>query len=452
MLLRYGADVNWHGSNWITPLHFAAKNGFSEMAQALLEHQHVNVNALDLSRYTPLHWAASCGQVDVAMMILEHKGTIVNARSRQKRTPLHLAIGSAEMVRLLLKYKAEVDVRDTIRQTPLHIASRQGKCSSAELLIKQGADVDLLDFEGFRPAVHAIRQDNRRMMEVLDKGTLGMDGLDQATYHWHNMKRAVLTKAHNVLEFLVSRTPDVLHLQDDMKRTLVHWAVSNRSVKTLTCLLDAGAPVNETDKWKRTPIFTAALRGDIQMATKLLERGADVDLCNDEGLSPLHVGYHKVKMTKLLVKNGADVNLQDSGGWSMLHIVASSGSPKSVKYLLDSGADHKVRTEGETCLDLAIQGNTENVAVLVDRSLDWSYDDLVLAYLDAIEKEEWTAMELLADREPRLLDNLFELEKFLRCIKYRDQAEQLPILLDQLLEHDERLGFLQLRARRRNSR
>lgn len=447
MLLRHGADVNWHDSNWITSLHFAAKNGFAEVAQALLEHQHVNVNALDLSRYTPLHWAASCGQVDVAMMILEHKGTIVNARSRQKRTPLHLAIGSAEMVRLLLKYKAEVDVRDTIRQTPLHIASRQGKCSSAELLIKQGADVDLLDFEGFRPAVHAIRQDNRRMMEVLDKGTLGMDGLDKATYHWHNMKRAVLTKAHNVLEFLVSRTPDVLYLQDDMKRTLVHWAVSNRSVKTLTCLLDAGAPVNETDKWKRTPLFIAALRGDIQMATKLLERGADVDLCNDGGLSPLHVGYHKVKMTKLLVKNGADVNLQDSDGWTMLHIVAFSGSPKSVKYLLNSGADPKVRTKGETCLELAIQaGETENVAVLVGRSLHWSYDDLVLAYRKAVEERQWTTMKLLADREPRVLDNLVELDEFLRCIKHRKEVRALPTYLTKFLGQKKPLGFKQLRA------
>jgi len=49
-----------------------------------------------------------------------------------------------------------------------------------------------------------------------------------------------------------------------------HCAVAKR-------LLDAGADVNERDKRKRTALHSACERGDPDLVTLLLERGADVE-------------------------------------------------------------------------------------------------------------------------------------------------------------------------------
>ncbi|XP_078608089.1 ankyrin repeat domain-containing protein 66-like [Branchiostoma floridae x Branchiostoma japonicum] len=63
------------------------------------------------------------------------------------QTPLHVASGNGrtEVAELLIEHKAEVDARNRLGWTSLHVASRYGQTEMAELLIEHKAEVDARD-------------------------------------------------------------------------------------------------------------------------------------------------------------------------------------------------------------------------------------------------------------------------------------------------------------------
>lgn len=118
-LLAIGADPNVRDfQSGLTPLMIAARKGYEKMARILLD-----VGA-------DLHMLDSCS------------GTTV----------LHQACqgGSPEITQLLIDAGAFIDViaMTRTRETPLHLALRQGYLTCAEVLIRAGADVTLTDGAG----------------------------------------------------------------------------------------------------------------------------------------------------------------------------------------------------------------------------------------------------------------------------------------------------------------
>lgn len=102
-LLSDGADVNaqdMFGGN--TGLHWAARQGWSEMARLLLDNG-ANPNARNDDNQTPLHWAAAEGRKQLLVTLIAH-GAAVNAIDRAGWTPLQWAEaqGHEEIARILV--------------------------------------------------------------------------------------------------------------------------------------------------------------------------------------------------------------------------------------------------------------------------------------------------------------------------------------------------------------
>jgi ankyrin repeat protein len=68
-------------------IHDTAEAGDLAKVRQLLE-QGADVNTRDELQLTPLHWAAIYGKTEVAKLLIE-KGADVNARDKNQRTPLH---------------------------------------------------------------------------------------------------------------------------------------------------------------------------------------------------------------------------------------------------------------------------------------------------------------------------------------------------------------------------
>ncbi|XP_043486653.1 E3 ubiquitin-protein ligase MIB1-like [Polistes fuscatus] len=85
----------------------------------------------------------STGEVN-AVRYLIGKGVDVNVRNALHHTPLHLAAGRghAEVVKILIREgNAEIDVFDARNQTPMHYAVNNKKLEIVKLLLKLGADL-----------------------------------------------------------------------------------------------------------------------------------------------------------------------------------------------------------------------------------------------------------------------------------------------------------------------
>ncbi|XP_033018694.1 protein phosphatase 1 regulatory subunit 12A isoform X2 [Lacerta agilis] len=104
-------------------------------------------------------------------------------------------------------------------------------------------------------------------------------------------------------------------------------------------------------------VFLAACSsGDTDEVLRLLERGADINYANVDGLTALHQACidDNVDMVKFLVENGASINQPDNEGWIPLHAAASCGYLDIAEYLISHGAHvGAVNSEGDTPLDIA---------------------------------------------------------------------------------------------------
>ncbi|XP_078402834.1 protein phosphatase 1 regulatory subunit 12A-like isoform X2 [Cetorhinus maximus] len=104
-------------------------------------------------------------------------------------------------------------------------------------------------------------------------------------------------------------------------------------------------------------VFLAACSsGDTEEVKRLLDRGADINYANVDGLTALHQACidENLEMVKFLVEHCADTNQPDNEGWTPLHAVASCGYINIAEYLINNGASvAAVNSEGEIPSDIA---------------------------------------------------------------------------------------------------
>ncbi|XP_044766677.1 protein phosphatase 1 regulatory subunit 12B isoform X9 [Coccinella septempunctata] len=104
-------------------------------------------------------------------------------------------------------------------------------------------------------------------------------------------------------------------------------------------------------------VFLAACAaGDKDEVLKLLEKGADINTANVDGLTALHQACidDNLDMVEFLVEHGADVNRGDNEGWTPLHATSSCGFLYIAKYLIEKGANvAAVNNDGELAIDIA---------------------------------------------------------------------------------------------------
>lgn len=115
-------------------------------------------------------------------------------------------------------------------------------------------------------------------------------------------------------------------------------------------LLDRGANVNQAhEQYTReldhknthnTPLICALLKGHLQVARLLLERGADADRTNKEGKTALMYGAENGDLSaiQLLTNYRARINYSNQNGLTALECAAAQGHEPAVQLLLNEGA------------------------------------------------------------------------------------------------------------------
>lgn len=137
-----------------------------------------------------------------------------------------------------------------------------------------------------------------------------------------------------------------LSTRGDKNVTLLQWAVLNRSLAGMKALLDAGADPTQAGMDHDTVVHLAAMANDAAYLSELLARGVDPNIRNAEsGAGPLRAALmgERDEQFRALLAAGADPDLADRMGNTPLHVAGQINEPQRALDLLNAGADPMAR-------------------------------------------------------------------------------------------------------------
>jgi len=362
-LLKAGADVESPNGDGQTALMIVGRTSNIEAARLLLSHG-ANVNAVEkFHEQTALMWASAESQPLMVKELIAH-GANLNARSHVNNwdrqvtaearaiarpsgglTPLLYAArqGCVECAKYLAEGGADLDLGDPDNISPLLLATLNGRWDVAAYLISKGANVNKWDWWGQSPLYAAID-----MNTIPHGGRPDRPALDETT-------------GLQVIEMLLDK-----------------GANPNAQLKLLPPYRNIGADrgVDGMLTLGTTPLLRAAKAMDAPAIALLLKHGANMNLANNRGMTPLvaaagigstdadtrgwftteDVQQRSIASLALLLKGGGDVNASDpSSGRTLLHGAAFWGWNDVVKFLVDRGAELDAKdNRGFTPLDAAL--------------------------------------------------------------------------------------------------
>ena len=183
--------------------------------------------------------------------------------------------GTAAVARALIEAGASVDGLPGDPETPLITAASYGDAAVARVLIDAGADIEAraADDAGGVPGgtalLHAAVFGMTEVVDVLMAAGARIHGIEEAA------------AAGDVTDWLAGATPEA------RIRALV-MAADHQRVEVIDRLVAAGTPVDTADEaFGGHPLRTAAANGRPASVRRLLEHGAEPNLRDGQGRTPL---------------------------------------------------------------------------------------------------------------------------------------------------------------------
>jgi ankyrin repeat protein len=378
----------------------AAMRGDMDAVRALLD-ESADVNAAQGDGATAMHWAAYRGDVDLARLLIE-AGADPSAANRNGSTPLWLAStnGDAGMIGVLLDAGADSNEQLPLGRSPLMLVARTGNGEAVAALIEAGADINARETaRGTTPLMWAADQGHTAVVALLieegaDIAARSNPAARNARYNIgkdNDPRAAVRRQVAAILNAEVSPDLGVLRatsgLPGQLEREAAAQAEEAEANEAPPTEFDEAAPeVDEAapeadeaqpgdadfqgfdrrdrepdrDGGELTALVYAVRANAMDVASILLEAGADVNQITGYGWSPLLAATQNrnYRLGAYLIENGADVNLAHEGGWTPLYLATDNRNIEDgdyptplpdmdhldfIKLLLDEGAEVNAR-------------------------------------------------------------------------------------------------------------
>ena len=361
-------DVNhvYPAPHYGTILDMAIDKGLHQFVTALLSNSLVNVNLRNAAKkQSPIHSVIDNDNFYILKLLLKH-GVDINVKNEFGRTPFHLLVkkdwtfDTQEALQLLLENDVRyIDEPDTKGYTPLHFAVNKQNLPAIKYLVNNGADLNKPSPERRQTALDLMKNKLPVLYKEYSENPpqVKTAARDPTNELWSAIQSRNIEEFKNILQKL----PDVDYFHGHF--TCLQYACDNGLGEFVELLKDRANLNLQNPNNQQAPLHYAASHGDLTIIKTLINSGANPNIVDSMGLTPLHIvvkqehGYERQysqwnKCIEFLLSVGVNVNISDITGNTPLHFATLRSDSDTIMKLLKSKADFTLANDyGETPID-----------------------------------------------------------------------------------------------------
>ena len=137
----------------------------------------------------------------------------------------------------------------------------------------------------------------------------------------------------------------IINVKNNSGHTPLFYACNMGYLDTIKLLVENGANVNMATNDLETPLMQSAAKGNYPVVEYLIDKGASINEQDKDGHTALIITcitgrkspnqeYH-IKCAKILIEKGANVSICNSEGNNVLHYAIMLGNDSLVKMIID---------------------------------------------------------------------------------------------------------------------
>jgi ankyrin repeat protein len=276
-------------------------SNFKKIEGLLKSNCHLNFQNVDGN--TPLHLACDFLFLDwqksyhkkVVELLLKH-GAKVDISNNKGMTPLHLLAwyrDDLDLMKKMIENGADVNAQDNEGNTPLHLLAKKRSTFEttfnrdiASFLIENGADIRKVNHSNRNP-FHLIvehHEIDEKTLKFLMKLELNWSISDNNPYH-----NFLTFKLNEKIYHKAQTTLTIEGINFDLKNHthIINWIERNTEKLNFYRILYRGENLEEQRHLNQSLLHSASERGYNKFIKKILEKGFNPNIQNEENESPL---------------------------------------------------------------------------------------------------------------------------------------------------------------------
>ncbi|MDR2395177.1 MAG: ankyrin repeat domain-containing protein [Endomicrobium sp.] len=311
LLINLGADITQLRQDGTNILMMAVNRDMQEVALNIISKKKLDINAVDKAGDTALSLALNKNYLEMAKILYKHgakprnmfeaipikdiesvKNFIEDTRQlmsidKEGNTPLHTAYiySNYEIAHLILKKKSiNIDSENKNHLTASMIAAMNNDLKLISLAMGYGADILIPDRNGLTPLMYAVFYRNYELIwKILDYNkhaafSIDNDGSSAFSYAVAYRDKKIcqkLLKINGVMNQRKAKSP-------------LSIAIANLDENMVELLLKNDVAINVKDCFDLIPLSMAIKMNSPKMVKFLLAKGADPQLTDRDGKTPLY--------------------------------------------------------------------------------------------------------------------------------------------------------------------